>query len=426
MPDVPPPVKEDIKPKNDGATTQKAQTDKPPAGPPAVGPDGKPIQGAPQPADHPGDGAKPGTPPDPKADNTTTKDVKFTPQTNQSVGNSMLDRFLDGYQHAGDGTKAKAIGNIIGSVPNVQTEPNGLIYMRGRFYSPAWHCFLNSDQGADPNQINQYAYAGGNPLTNIDPSGMSWLSDTWHDLIHHPGRLFCDPLSLKANWNQDREGVEIGAAVAVCIVIDIASDGSAAGTNSGIMASIGGTANAVGGAVGVSGAVAGNAIVGGVAGGFIGAKGSETFSLKGACEGIIDGATLGYGWNWYQGGYSVFANDMAKIFTPSLGPDAASGVMRGAFIGGVMNAAMGSPCNSVAEHDFSTGAFQGAFVACCSQFAYANHLGGAGIGLCDLGGTYISNGFLNLPTHISVLGTPSINGSGFGFANFLQNYNSWF
>jgi hypothetical protein len=31
----------------------------------------------------------------------------------------MRDRFLDGYQHAGDGAKAMAIGNVIGSLPNV-------------------------------------------------------------------------------------------------------------------------------------------------------------------------------------------------------------------------------------------------------------------------------------------------------------------
>ena len=53
-----------------------------------------------------------------------------------------------------------------------QMEPTGLIYMRGRFYSPAWHRFMNSDQGVDPNSLNQVAYVMGNPLMVTDPSGM--------------------------------------------------------------------------------------------------------------------------------------------------------------------------------------------------------------------------------------------------------------
>ena len=54
----------------------------------------------------------------------------------------------------------------------VQPDPTGLIYMRGRYYSPAWHRFLNSDQGVDPMQFNQFAYVAGSPLQATDPSGM--------------------------------------------------------------------------------------------------------------------------------------------------------------------------------------------------------------------------------------------------------------
>ncbi|MBI3487549.1 MAG: RHS repeat-associated core domain-containing protein [Acidobacteria bacterium] len=85
---------------------------------------------------------------------------------------------------------------LTGYTGHIQTEPNGLIYMRGRFYSPAWHQFLNSDQGADPAQGNQYAYAGGNPFTRVDPSGMfSWslprlLSAFGHSLAHLGTQIF--------------------------------------------------------------------------------------------------------------------------------------------------------------------------------------------------------------------------------------------
>jgi RHS repeat-associated protein len=61
---------------------------------------------------------------------------------------------------------------LTGFTGHIQTEPNGLIYMKGRFYSPAWHRFLNSDQGADEQQSHQFAYAGGSPLQMVDPKGM--------------------------------------------------------------------------------------------------------------------------------------------------------------------------------------------------------------------------------------------------------------
>ncbi|HEX9010569.1 MAG TPA: RHS repeat-associated core domain-containing protein [Holophagaceae bacterium] len=61
---------------------------------------------------------------------------------------------------------------LTGYTGHVQTDATGLIYMRGRYYSPAWHRFLNSDQGVDPNQFNQFAYAGGSPMMATDPSGM--------------------------------------------------------------------------------------------------------------------------------------------------------------------------------------------------------------------------------------------------------------
>jgi hypothetical protein len=44
--------------------------------------------------------------------------------------------------------------------------------MKGRYYSPLWHRFINSDQGVDPNSINQYAYVGGSSFMATDPSGM--------------------------------------------------------------------------------------------------------------------------------------------------------------------------------------------------------------------------------------------------------------
>ena len=59
----------------------------------------------------------------------------------------------------------------------VVTGRNGLIYMRARYYSPEHRRFVNADviPGEISNAItlNRYAYANGNPVSNVDPFGLS-------------------------------------------------------------------------------------------------------------------------------------------------------------------------------------------------------------------------------------------------------------
>ena len=59
----------------------------------------------------------------------------------------------------------------------VMTDSNGLCYMRARYYSPVLRRFINADivAGAlsDAITLNRYAYANGNPVSNIDPFGLS-------------------------------------------------------------------------------------------------------------------------------------------------------------------------------------------------------------------------------------------------------------
>ncbi len=58
----------------------------------------------------------------------------------------------------------------------VVTEDNGLIYMRARYYSPEMKRFINADiiAGSISNAVtlNRFAYANGNPVSNIDPFGL--------------------------------------------------------------------------------------------------------------------------------------------------------------------------------------------------------------------------------------------------------------
>ena len=54
----------------------------------------------------------------------------------------------------------------------VMTDPNGLLYMRARYYNP-WICrFINPDPSGFSGGLNWYAYANGNPVSLVDPFGL--------------------------------------------------------------------------------------------------------------------------------------------------------------------------------------------------------------------------------------------------------------
>ncbi len=70
----------------------------------------------------------------------------------------------------------------------VMTDLNGLCYMRARYYSPVLRRFINADIVAgslsDAITLNRYAYANGNPVSNIDPFGLS-SSETDEEFWRH-------------------------------------------------------------------------------------------------------------------------------------------------------------------------------------------------------------------------------------------------
>lgn len=59
----------------------------------------------------------------------------------------------------------------------VVTDDNGLIYMRARYYSPEMKRFVNADivagQISNAVTLNRFAYANGNPVSFVDPFGLS-------------------------------------------------------------------------------------------------------------------------------------------------------------------------------------------------------------------------------------------------------------
>lgn len=70
----------------------------------------------------------------------------------------------------------------------VMTEPNGLYYMRNRFYSPDLKRFINPDllAGDITNAItlNRYAYANNNPVSFVDPLGLSAERGQYGSIIY--------------------------------------------------------------------------------------------------------------------------------------------------------------------------------------------------------------------------------------------------
>ena len=70
----------------------------------------------------------------------------------------------------------------------VVTDGNGLVYMRARYYSPDMRRFVNADivAGKLSNAItlNRFAYANGNPVSFVDPFGLSAERDVDSDENH--------------------------------------------------------------------------------------------------------------------------------------------------------------------------------------------------------------------------------------------------
>ncbi|TVP77777.1 MAG: hypothetical protein EA353_09630 [Puniceicoccaceae bacterium] len=64
----------------------------------------------------------------------------------------------------------------------VQTDTNRLLHMRARYYSTELRRFINADPIGFDGGMNWYAYAGGNPISFIDPTGFSPWSGYWGEV----------------------------------------------------------------------------------------------------------------------------------------------------------------------------------------------------------------------------------------------------
>ena len=68
-----------------------------------------------------------------------------------------------------------ASGNTILFAAQQLDSVTGLYYMRARWYSPLTGDFITRDPlGFAAGDANLYRYAGGNPISRSDPSGLAW------------------------------------------------------------------------------------------------------------------------------------------------------------------------------------------------------------------------------------------------------------
>jgi RHS repeat-associated protein len=89
----------------------------------------------------------------------------------------------------------------------VLTDANGLYYMRARYYSPELKRFLNADSkkgSIDKIQtLNLYSFVIGNPITLIDPAGMSAELDENKPLIGSTSSIYFNLTTLFDEYAED-------------------------------------------------------------------------------------------------------------------------------------------------------------------------------------------------------------------------------
>ncbi|MCH8474214.1 MAG: DUF6531 domain-containing protein [Opitutales bacterium] len=153
----------------------------------------------------------------------------------------------------------------------IQTEPNGLLHMRARYYSPELKRFINADPAGFGGGMNWYAYANNSPLMYVDPDGET-------------------PVTIMI-------GMVVG------------------GVAGGLMSAFDGDPH-----TSFMGGFISGAITGGLTGSGVGLLGRAAFTtVRGASTagffgfgGGVIGNTTGQGWNNWRSGYN-FNQNMARI-----------------------------------------------------------------------------------------------------------------
>ena len=140
----------------------------------------------------------------------------------------------------------------------VQTDPNGLLYMRARYYNPYISRFLNPDPSGFAAGLNFYLFCDGNPISETDPFGLYGFST-----------MYWANLSVTGPWWQRAISIPLGVLSAT-------------------------VPDAVGISVNGSGGFIGGGTVGVQAVGFIQQWTGASYSFAGGTTGPQDNASVGF------------------------------------------------------------------------------------------------------------------------------------
>lgn len=166
----------------------------------------------------------------------------------------------------------------------VQTDANGLLYMRARYYNPLICRFINADPAGFSGGLNWYAYAAGNPVDLLDPFGLGPMAGFFKGL----GKGFIKGIIAAAIMALIPP--PIAAAIAVVGVVF----GLVEWAESGFKITAEGLGEAIGGGIGggIGGRLVGGFRSGGGGGGYCFPPGTLVLMANGskkAIEQIIEG-----------------------------------------------------------------------------------------------------------------------------------------
>ena len=103
----------------------------------------------------------------------------------------------------------------------VQSDPDGLLYMRARYYDPYLCRFLNADPKGFTAGLNFYVYANGNPANNVDPLGLQ-AAGSINGVTYNPftGQPLPPPGSYPMpTYGYFLNGALLGGAVALGVTV---------------------------------------------------------------------------------------------------------------------------------------------------------------------------------------------------------------
>ncbi len=99
--------------------------------------------------------------------------VAITDEDGDITDTFKYDTYGNVTEHIGEGVVIFGYNGRDGVI----TDDNGLIYMRARYYSPEMRRFINADilhgEISDSTSLNRYSFVNGNPVSFVDPFGLS-------------------------------------------------------------------------------------------------------------------------------------------------------------------------------------------------------------------------------------------------------------